>query len=264
MIEALLAHVGKPFVGIYRQIEELGRFCIFHIRLLPMYVSPPFRTNLVFRQMESIGVNSLGVVLMIALFSGMVLAVQLYAAFDEFSAENMIGYTIFFAVGKELGPVFTALMVISRAVSAMAAELGTMRVTEQIDAIEVLSIDSKQYLIVPRVLATMLMMPFLVVLFDLMANIAAYMLSVYALDVNATAYMNMISQFSKLSDFATGLIKGVVFGLVISAIGTYVGFFTSGGARGVGLATTKAVVVSSVALFLTNYFLSSLFLILDW
>jgi phospholipid/cholesterol/gamma-HCH transport system permease protein len=155
-------------------------------------------------------------------------------------------------------------MLISRAVSAMSAELGTMRVTEQIDAIDILSIDSKQYLIIPRIIAIIFATPLLIVVFDLIANIGAYVMATYALDVNPTLYVEFISKYAKIEDFGTGLIKGVVFGYVISSIGTYVGYFANGGAKGVGEATTKAVVIASVALFLANYFISSVFLLLNW
>ncbi len=263
-LESLLYHIGKPFMALVELIAALGRFTIFQIRLVPLFFKRPFRFGLLMRQIEQIGANSLLVVGLTALFTGMVMAIQLYAAFSKFGAEEMMGYTIFLAIGRELGPVFTALMLISRAVSAMAAELGTMRVTEQIDAIEVLSIDSRQYLIVPRILATIIAMPFLVMFFDLVANLGAYLLSVHALGINPTAYMRTIYQYSELTDFMQGFVKGGVFGLVVASVGTYVGFHAKGGARGVGLATTQAVVLASVALFLTNYFLSSLFLVLDW
>jgi len=264
MIETLLASFGRPVVNLFSQIERLGAFFVFHMTLFPRYFTPPFRMQLILKQIEHVGVSSLGVVMMTAVFTGFVLAIQMYQGFHRFGAEAVMGYTIFVAIGKELGPVFTSLMLISRAVSAMAAELGTMRVTEQIDAIDILSVDSKRYLVVPRIIAMVISLPILILVFDLVANISGFILATAALGVNPTQYLDTITQYMRFWDFGVGMIKGVVFGFVISAIGTYIGYYTKGGAKGVGVATTKSVVIASVALFLTNYFLSSLFLLLDW
>lgn len=264
MLERFLAALGSPVLKLYRETEKLGAFFLFHWSLLPKYFSGPFRLRLVMRQLEVVGFDSLGVILLTGLFTGLVSAIQIYNVVHPFHGEYAIGYAVYAGVGRELGPVFAGLMIISRAISAMTAELGTMRVTEQIDAIDVLSVDSRKYLIVPRIIATVIAVPLLIILFDFIANVGAYLLSVYALGVNPTAYMDMIDQFARFGDFGTGLVKGVVFGFLVAAIGTYIGYFTKGGARGVGLATTNAVVVSSVALFLANYFLSSIFLVLDW
>jgi len=174
-----------------------------------------------------------------------------------------MGYTIFLSICKELGPVFATLMVISRAVSAMAAELGTMKVTEQIDALDVMAVNSKQYLIVPRMIGMVISMPILILMFDAISNIGAYLVSVYVLDVNATAYLDTIKQLAQFKDFTEGLVKGVVFGYLIASIGTYVGYNTRGGAKGVGQSTTLAVVISSITIFIVDYLLSAIFLFLD-
>ncbi|MDR2905079.1 MAG: ABC transporter permease [Helicobacteraceae bacterium] len=268
MFEKFLYALGKPFAAAARLIVAyliaIGAFTIFQARFLPIFFTPPLRHKLFARQIEAIGANSLVVVIMTAAFTGMVMSIQLYGAFHQFGAENMMGYAIFLAIGRELGPVFTALMLISRAASAMAAELGTMRVTEQIDAIEALSVNSKAYLIAPRVLAAFISAPILVAVFDLVANYCAYALASYALGVNPTAYMRTIYAYAQVGDFLQGCVKGLVFGYLIAAIATYIGYHAKGGAKGVGLATTQAVVSASVALFLANYFLSSLFLLLNW
>ncbi len=164
----------------------------------------------------------------------MVEAVQLYQGFSKFGAEGFMGYTIFISITRELGPVFTSLMVISRAISSMSAELGTMRVTEQIDAIETLAIDSKKYLLIPRIIATMVSLPLLVIFFDFISNFSAFLISWLMLDLNPVAYIDAIKQLLQFSDIGTGLIKGIVFGYFMGAIGSYVGYFTSGGAKGVG------------------------------
>lgn len=259
-LDKIFSPIGKPIVTLFRQLDFLGAFFIFHFKLLPKYFKPPYRFKQILTQIESIGANSLGVVLLTGVFTGLVMAIQLYYAFHKFGAESMMGYTIFLAIGKELGPVFTTLMVISRAISAMAAELGTMRVTEQIDAIDVLSVDSTKYLIIPRIIATIISLPFLILIFDFVANLSSFYLATYALGVNPTAYLDTITQLGLIGDFAEGMAKGVVFGVLIAWIGTYIGYFTKGGARGVGQSTTKAVVISSVSLFLANYFISSIFL----
>jgi phospholipid/cholesterol/gamma-HCH transport system permease protein len=178
--------------------------------------------------------------------------------------ENMMGYTIFYALGKELAPVIGALMVTSRAISSMAAELGTMRVTEQIDAIDTLAVDSKKYLVIPKIIAATIALPVLAALFNLVANVSSFGIATVALDINPTSYLNTIKQYSEFSDFMTGLVKASVFGFLISSIGAYFGYHASGGARGVGVATTKAVVASSVTVLVADYFLASLFIVLGF
>lgn len=257
--EPVLYLIGKPFTLFFVLLEAFGKFCLFHFLLFGKYFSRPIRLREILTQVEIIGVNSLGVIILTGVFTGLVLAIQMYVAFKQFGADEMMGYTIFVAVGKELGPVFTALMVTSRAISSMSAELGTMRVTEQIDALDVFSIDSQKYLLVPRILGAVIAMPILVLIFDLVANMGAYAISVYALDINPTPYSNMVAQYAKFSDFLQGVVKGVFFGFVVAWIGTYVGYKTKGGAKGVGIATTKAVVLSSVSIFLVNYLVSSFF-----
>jgi phospholipid/cholesterol/gamma-HCH transport system permease protein len=263
-IETFFAWVGRPFLHFYNKMADFGRFVEFQVGLLPLYFKRPYRVREFFQQVESIGIGTLGVILLTALFTGMVEAIQLYHGFHRFSAENFMGYTIFVSISRELGPVFAALMLISRAISAMAAELGTMRVTEQIDAIETLAVDSKKYLVIPRILATTLSLPLLVVTFDFVGNISAYLISTEALGVNPVAYQNTIQRYLVFADIGTGVLKALVFGFLISSIGTYLGYIARGGARGVGRATTSAVVYSAVTIFAANYFLSSLFLLLDW
>ncbi|NPA30061.1 MAG: ABC transporter permease [Epsilonproteobacteria bacterium] len=264
VIENLFGWLGAPFVRLYRSMEGFGAFLLFQMRLLPLFFMPPFRIGEFFRQVSVIGIGTFGVIFLTGLFTGMVEAIQLYHGFHRFNAENFMGYTIFVSISRELGPVFASLMLISRAVSAMAAELGTMRVTEQIDAIETLAVDSKKYLIIPRILAATISLPILVVIFDFVGNMSAYLISTQALGVNPVAYQNTITQHLQFSDIGTGILKAAVFGFLVSSIGTYVGYMTRGGARGVGRATTVAVVYAAITIFAANYFLSSLFLFLDW
>ncbi|WP_281950987.1 MlaE family ABC transporter permease [Nitrosophilus kaiyonis] len=263
-MQAIFYYLGLPFVQFYKSLEKFGAFLIFQIKLLPLFFIPPYRFKETFKQIEIIGVGSIFVISLTALFTGLVEAIQLYHGFHKFGAENFMGYTIFVSISKELGPVFGALMLVSRAISAMAAELGTMRVTEQIDAIDTLAINSKKYLIIPRIIATTISLPLLVIMFVFIGNISAYFISTMALGVNPTSYKDTITTYLEFSDIGTGIIKAFVFGYLISCIGTYIGYFTRGGARGVGLSTTRAVVYSAMTIFAANYFLSSLFLYLDW
>lgn len=264
MIEAGLAALGRPFLSIFLALGRFGAFLVFQAGVLRRWKAFFKHPRLFLTQMDIIGFGTLGVVTLTALFTGMVEAIQLYNGFHEFGVENFMGYTIFVSITKELGPVFASLMLISRAISAMAAELGTMRVTEQIDAIDILGVDSKSYLIMPRIMATTISLPLLVIWFDIIAVSSAFVISSYVLGVNPNAYQDTVMRLGTFSDIGTGLIKAAVFGLIVSSIGTYIGYHTSGGARGVGQSTIYAVVYSAVAIFIANYFLSSLFLYIGW
>lgn len=264
LLEHFFSFLGKRFLNFTQLFTGFGHFWIFQVQLLPLYFKAPLRLKEILKQMEIVGIGSVGVIVLTGTFTGLVSAVQLYQAFHQFGAQNMMGYPIFISIARELGPVFAGLMLTSRAISAMAAELGTMRVTEQIDAIDTLAVDSKKYLLVPRILATTLSLPLLVILFDFLGNFSAYLISVYALGINETAYLNTIHMYLKLSDILTGVLKGFIFGFFIGMIGTYIGYHAKGGARGVGVATTTAVVYAAIVVFVMDYFLSSLFLIIGW
>jgi len=211
-----------------------------------------------------VAIGTFGVIFLTALFLGLIEAVQLYQGFSKFGAENFMGYTIFISISRELAPLLAGLMVTAQAISSMAAELGTMRVTEQIDAIETLAVDSKKYLIIPRIIATTLAVPLLVIAFDFISNSSAFLMSWLLLDMNPVVYGDSIKQLLHFSDIGSGMLKGLVYGYLIGSIGTYVGYHTSGGAKGVGVSTTKAVVLASVTIFIADLFLSIIFLALDW
>lgn len=264
MVERLLGYIGRPFVRFYDTIENFGQFVLFQLQLFKLYPHVFKRSKTVLTQIEVIGMGCMGVVTLTALFTGMVLAIQLYNGFHQFGAENFIGYTVFFSIARELGPVFASLMLISRSISAMAAELGTMRVSEQIDAIDILGVNSKEYLITPRIIATVISLPLLVIWFDFIAIGSAYMISTSVLGINPITYQETLMRLGDMNDILTGVAKAAVFGFIVSSIGSYIGYHTTGGARGVGQSTIYAVVYSAVAIFVTNYFLSSLFLYLDW
>lgn len=263
MVMTFLGYIGRPFVHFYDVIERFGLFILFQFSLFKLYPLAFRRYKIVLTQIEIIGLGCMGVVTLTALFTGMVEAIQLYDGFHQFGIENFIGYTIFLTITKELGPVFASLMLISRSISAMAAELGTMRVSEQIDAIDILGVDSKEYLITPRIIATVISLPLLVIWFDFIAIGSAYVISTGVLGINPIAYQETLMRLGEFNDIMAGVIKAAVFGFIVSSIGSYIGYHTSGGARGVGQSTIYAVVYSAVAIFITNYFLSSLFLYLD-
>lgn len=256
-------NIGKSILQLNSTLNSFGKFLIFSFSVCILLFSKPRLADIA-KHIYIIGVGTIGVIFLTAFFTGMVESIQLYKGFHQFGVEGFMGYTIFISIAKELGPVFGSLMVISRAVSAMAAELGTMRVTEQIDAIETLALNSKRILIVPRIIATTISLPILVIIFDFIGNLSAYMISTTVLGINPITYQSIITQNLEYGDLYSGIIKALVFGFLISLIGTFVGFHTSGGAKGVGIATTKAVVFAAVTVFATNYLLSSLFLFLDW
>jgi len=258
LIKKIIEYIGKLTINT---LYTLGDFTIFQLKIFFLLFKPPFRVKNLLEQLYFIGYGSLGVILLTSFFTGLVEAVQLYNGFHKFGVEDFMGYTIFISIVKELGPVFASLMVVSRGISAYAAELGSMRVTEQIDALDVMAVDSKHYLIVPRILATTIAMPFLILFFDAVANLGAYLISTVSLGVNSYKYIDNIRQFGDLSDINQSIIKGIFFGYFISAIGTYIGYFTKGGAKGVGQSTTKAVVIASIAVFVLDYIISTFYLI---
>lgn len=256
-------NTGLFAISIINQMNEFGKFIIFQTELVPLFFRR-LRWRVVIREVYVIGVGTIGVIVLTSFFTGMVSAIQLYSGFHQFGIENFMGYTIFLSITKELGPVFGSLMVISRAVSSMAAEIGTMRVTEQIDAIETLAVNSKELLIIPKVIATIISLPLLVIVFDFIGNLSAFLIANYVLGINPVSYQNIILQNLILTDIYSGIIKAFIFGYLISIIGTYMGYITTGGAKGVGMATTKAVVYAAVCVFMFNYLISSLFLMLGW
>jgi phospholipid/cholesterol/gamma-HCH transport system permease protein len=248
-------------IGIWvtRFLDESGRIMVLFIKTLIWTFRPPFDFHNLIKQMEDVGLKSIPVILITGGFTGMVLALQSYNGFKRFNAEAFVGTVVALSMTRELGPVLTGLMVSGRVGSAMAAELGTMQVTEQIDALYTLAINPIQYLIVPRLLASMIVVPILTVFADLMGILGGLLISVYLLDANPTTYTKRTYDFLDLDDIYIGLFKALVFGMIIAAIGCYQGFTTRGGAEGVGRSTTKAVVMASLLILVANYFVTALF-----
>ncbi|MDA8100705.1 MAG: ABC transporter permease [Nitrospiraceae bacterium] len=239
-------------------IREMGAVLLFFGQTLRWTVSSPFYLKNLLKQMEQIGVNSVPVVLTTAISTGMVLALQSYTGFKRFGAQSLIGAVVSLSMTRELGPVLTGLMVAGRAGAAMAAELGTMRVTEQIDALYTLATNPMKYLVVPRFLASTIMMFFLSATGMFVGIAGGYFVGVKVLGTNPVTYMNQSINNTEVQDIWYGLIKSLVFGAVVGLIGCYKGFNTEGGAEGVGKATTGAVVVSCMLILILDYFLSAL------
>ncbi len=254
-MKRLLNAVGLSVIHV---VSEMGRMMILFVESLVWVFRPPYRLFLIVKQMEFVGVKSTLVVIITGLFTGGVLALQTYYGFKMFSAESLVGATVGLSMTRELGPVLTSLMVAGRAGSAMAAEIGTMRVTEQIDALSVLAVNPVEYLFVPRVIAGVIMLPILTAISDFLGILGGYFVGVVLLGISSGAFINKLIQYVDLGDLYNGLIKAACFGLILTFVGCYKGYTTSGGAEGVGRATTQAVVMASAMILIADYFLTAL------
>jgi phospholipid/cholesterol/gamma-HCH transport system permease protein len=251
-----LATVGRFFLSFLQQIGELT---IFAARAVSHCVRPPFYLRHIARQMLDIGYYSLPVVGLTALFTGMVLALQSYTGFARFSAEGAVATVVVLSVTRELGPVIAGLMVAGRIGASIAAEIGTMRVTEQIDALYTLSTNPMKYLVAPRIIAGVLTLPLLVVVADIIGVFGGYVVGVYKLEFNAAVYLKQTFDFLEFMDVFSGLVKAAVFGFIITLMGCYHGYRSDGGAQGVGRATTNAVVSASILILVFNYAITEIF-----
>jgi phospholipid/cholesterol/gamma-HCH transport system permease protein len=239
-------------------VESLGGFMLLFIEMLVWSVRPPYRIRQLLMAMDFVGFGSLFIVLLTGFFTGAVFSFQSAYAFRLFQAESLVGATVALAVTRELGPVLTGLMVTGRVASAMATELGTMKVTEQIDAMSTMAVNPVQFLIVPRVIAGILLMPILCALFDFVAMVGSFVVGVGLLGIDSGPFTRRMEDLVTAKDIVSGMIKSGVFGLLIAFIGCYKGYNASGGAKGVGEATTSAVVTSSIAILIVDYFLTVL------
>ncbi|HXU57189.1 MAG TPA: ABC transporter permease [Verrucomicrobiae bacterium] len=252
----LLQPLGRTFLY---GLAAIGRLALFALRAILSSVRPPYYPRLILRQMVEIGYYSLPVVGMTAVFTGMVLALQTYTGFARFNAETAIPNVVVLSICRELGPVMAGLMVAGRIGAAMAAELGTMRVTEQIDALTTLSTSPYKYLIAPRLIAGLTMLPLLVGTADVIGVLGGYLVSVYKLGFNPGSYIKNTVDFVEFLDVFSGLVKAAVFGFIVALMGCYHGFHSHGGAQGVGKATTNAVVSASILILISNYIVTELF-----
>lgn len=255
MVLSLFGFIGKTALKTCR---GFGRYTLFVVQACHTAFATPVKLNKLFAQMERIGIQSFPISILTGLFAGAVLALQTYATFQRFGSEKMIGPIVALIMSRELGPVLTGLMVAGRCSSGIAAEVGTMRITEQIDALETLCINNFQYLIAPRILAATIILPFLTIFSMAFGVIGGYLVCIYIFALNPVDYIDGIKDLLKVSDIVNGLIKSAVFGFILSSVGAFKGFYTWGGAKGVGIATTQSVVLASIAILISNYFLSTL------
>lgn len=248
----------------YSIADNLGRFftdagsiAIFFWQSIRLIARKPYRFDELIKHMEFVANRSLIIILLTGGFTGMALAYQIYLGFSLVNATNLVGSTVALGITRELGPVLTGLIVSARAGGAMAARLGTMRVSEQIDALEVMGIDPKQYLIAPRIISALISLPLLCGVFDFIAMAGAYFLSVKVLNLDPAIFFDKVQNWLNPRDINEGLIKSAVFGLVFAAICTYRGFNTKGGAKGVGEATNGGVVHSMVMIIVVNFIMTN-------
>ncbi len=240
-------------------LELIGSISIFIGKALSGLFRAPFYFKSFLNQLLVIGFYSLPVVGMTAFFSGAVLALQSYTGFSRFSAESSIATVVVLSITRELGPVLAGLMVAGRVGASIAAEIGTMRVTEQIDALYTLSTDPMRYLVTPRILAGVISLPTLVLIGDVIGVMGGYLVSVYKLDFNPAFYISNTYKYLESMDVISGLVKAAIFGFIITSISCFNGFYCEKGAKGVGTSTTKAVVTSSILILLSNYFITEFF-----
>ncbi len=249
------AAIGRTFLGF---LAATGRLAKFTGETLSHVVRPPIYTLLILKQMLSIGYFSLPVVGLTAFFTGAVLCLQIYIGGNRYGAEAFVPQIVVLGIVRELGPVIAGLMVAGRVSAAIAAEIGTMRVTEQIDALTTLSTNPFKYLVVPRLVAAVISMPILVAVADSIGVYGGYIVGTQSLGFNGAVYMQNTMDFVTNSDIVSGLVKAGVFGFIIALMGCYHGFNSKGGAQGVGAATTAAVVSASILILAANYLMTSI------
>jgi phospholipid/cholesterol/gamma-HCH transport system permease protein len=256
MVLDVLAAIGRAVIGLCRGAGSLALFALEGVSHL---VRPPFYGRLFGRALLEIGYFSLPVVALTAVFTGMVLALQSYTGFARFSAQGAVASLVVLSVTRELGPVLAGLMVAGRIGAATAAELGTMRVTDQIDALSTLSTNPMKYLVAPRLLAGIVALPLLVVVADVLGVMGGFIVSTVKLGFNPDTYVTNTINFVQMNDVGSGLAKAAVFGFIIALMGCYQGYNSKGGAQGVGAATTMAVVSASILILAFDYVLTEMF-----
>lgn len=239
-------------------ILEVGALVVFAADAVRWIFRPPLRIVEILKQIEFVGNQSILIICLTGVFTGMVFAFQAWVGFSMVNAQNLIGATTALAITRELGPVMTGMIISARAGGAMAARLGTMRVTEQIDALEVMGVHPIQYLVTPRIIAATIATPLLVAIFDFVAMIGAWFFSVKLLELDEAVFWDKINFWINPRDINEGLLKGAVFGFIFAVLCCYRGFNTEGGAKGVGDATNKGVVSSMVAIIVVDFFLTKI------
>ena len=255
-LQQVFGHLGERLLAFFSYMG--GSSILFGQTVASVFV-PPFRRRLVVEQMDKIGVQSFPITFLTALFTGIVLGLQTAYQLQRIGAESYISSIVALSILRELGPVLTALVVTGRVGAAITAELGTMRVTEQVDAMESLATSPVQYLVVPRFLALLVMLPLLTAMADLIGIMGGYLVGVYKLGVSPTLYLRMTWDVIQMKDFVTGLVKAAIFAMIVSTVACYEGFATTGGAEGVGRSTTLAVVISFILIVAADCLATAMF-----
>jgi phospholipid/cholesterol/gamma-HCH transport system permease protein len=250
----MLAFIGRKCISF---VEQVGGVIVLLGRVIKSFPQLFGNFGLIVEQMSQMGVNSLPLVLLTSIFTGAVSSVQAAYQFRDFVPMRYLGTAVGKAVVIELGPVLTALVVAGRVGASIAAELGTMKVTEQIDALKAMAIDPVPFLVTPRFIAGVAMLPILTIMADFVAIMGGYTVALLFLNVSSHTFLNGLKMFFHFRDVSTGLLKALVFGGIIAIMGCYQGFRTMGGARGVGQSTTRAVVLSSVLILIADYIIAS-------
>lgn len=256
-MKSLLKILGSWFLSTLRGMGHMFLFLINSIYLIFM---PPFKFNLFLRRIRFIGAKSLTVILLIGSFTGMVLALQIFYTLRKFGSEALLGPAVALSLIRELGPVLSALTVTGRAGSAISAEIGIMRITEQIDALTSMALNPIRYLIAPTIAAAIIVFPLLTAIFDMVGIYGGYIVGVNLLGLSSGTYFSQMENFVDMKDILIGIYKSVSFGIIVSWVCCYKGFYTGYGAEGVSKSTTEAVVMSSVLILIWDYFLGSVFL----
>ena len=252
----LIKHIGRY---VLETLETLGRLVIFFAKAISHCFKPPYFYQLILKQVIDIGYYSLPVVGLTTLFSGMVLALQSYNGFTRFSSESAVATVVALSITRELGPVLAGLMVTGRVGSSIAAELGSMKVSDQIDALKILGTNPFDYLIAPRIIACIICLPALVLIGDIIGIFGGFLVGVYKLNFNPSTYLYQTVSYLEPMDIASGLIKASIFGLLLGMMGCFHGYNCNRGAQGVGLATTNAVVYGCILILIFNYLVTELF-----
>jgi phospholipid/cholesterol/gamma-HCH transport system permease protein len=243
-----------------RKLDAVGQYFVFVGEVIRCAVKRPFRFSQYLMEIEHLGVNSLFVIILSGAAMGMIFALQMVTLLQPFQAEIGTGAAVAVAMSREIAPIITSLMLIAKNGSAMAAELGTMRVTEQIDSLESMSVSAEHYLVLPKVIASILVFPILTMLADMVGTLGAYIVSVNLYNVDAASYLDYLFDFLSPRDVFMGLIKAGIMGLIVSTICCFFGLRASQGAKGVGDGATKAVVASSVSILVADYLLTTIIL----
>jgi phospholipid/cholesterol/gamma-HCH transport system permease protein len=251
-----IAALGRAVLGA---LQGVGAVVLFALEGVSHLFRPPFYSRLFLRHVVEIGYYSLPVVALTAIFTGMVLALQTYTGFARFNAEGAVANVVVLSITRALGPVIAGLMVAGRIGASFAAEIGTMRVTDQIDALTTLSTNPMKYLVAPRLLAGTVALPFLVLIADILGVMGGWLIGTAKLGFSSAGYLRATLDFMQTMDVVSGLVKASVFGFVIALMGCWCGYNSRGGAQGVGAATTSAVVISSILILALDYIITEMF-----